>query len=100
MIVVPAIDVRGGKVVRLKQGRLQEETVYGADPVGGGAALGGGGRASACTSSTSTPPSPASRSSTRSPRIIDAVAIPVEVGGGLRVLENADALPRRAAPTA
>ena len=32
MIVVPAIDVRGGKVVRLKQGRLQEEKVYGADP--------------------------------------------------------------------
>ena len=33
MIVVPAIDVRGGKVVRLKQGRLQDETVYGGDPV-------------------------------------------------------------------
>lgn len=32
MIVVPAIDIRGGKVVRLKQGRLQDETVYGSDP--------------------------------------------------------------------
>ena len=32
MIVVPAIDLRGGKVVRLKQGRLQDETVYGSDP--------------------------------------------------------------------
>ena len=32
MIVVPAIDVRGGKVVRLKQGLLREEKVYGADP--------------------------------------------------------------------
>ena len=32
MIVMPAIDVRGAKVVRLKQGQLQEETVYGSDP--------------------------------------------------------------------
>ena len=32
MIVVPAIDLRGGKVVRLKQGQLQDETVYGSDP--------------------------------------------------------------------
>ena len=32
MIVMPAIDVRGGKVVRLKQGQLQDETVYGSDP--------------------------------------------------------------------
>ena len=89
MIVVPAIDMRGGKVVRLKQGQLQEETVYGSDPAEVGAPLGGGGRARACTWWTSTPPSPASRSSTRSPRVIDAVTIPVEVGGGLRVLENA-----------
>jgi phosphoribosylformimino-5-aminoimidazole carboxamide ribotide isomerase len=33
MIVIPAVDVRGGRVVRLKQGRLQDETVYGSDPV-------------------------------------------------------------------
>ena len=33
MIVVPAVDIRAGKVVRLKQGRLQDETVYGSDPV-------------------------------------------------------------------
>ena len=32
MIVVPAIDIRGGRVVRLRQGQLQEETVYGSDP--------------------------------------------------------------------
>ncbi len=32
MIVVPAIDIRGGRVVRLRQGQLREETVYGSDP--------------------------------------------------------------------
>jgi len=32
VIVVPAVDVRGGRVVRLRQGVLEHETVYGADP--------------------------------------------------------------------
>lgn len=33
MITIPAIDLRGGKVVRLKQGDPEQETVYGDDPV-------------------------------------------------------------------
>ena len=32
MIVYPAIDLRGGRVVRLTQGRPEAETVYGDDP--------------------------------------------------------------------
>lgn len=32
MIILPAIDLRGGKVVRLRQGRADEETVFGDDP--------------------------------------------------------------------
>jgi len=34
MHIFPAIDLRGGKVVRLEQGRADAETVYGIDPVG------------------------------------------------------------------
>ena len=34
MHIFPAIDLRGGKVVRLEQGRAEAETVYSADPVG------------------------------------------------------------------
>jgi phosphoribosylformimino-5-aminoimidazole carboxamide ribotide isomerase len=34
MHLFPAIDLRGGKVVRLEQGRAEAETVYGIDPVG------------------------------------------------------------------
>jgi phosphoribosylformimino-5-aminoimidazole carboxamide ribotide isomerase len=88
MIVVPAIDIRGGKVVRLKQGRLQEEKVYGSDPIDAArrweeegarrlhvvdldAAMGGTPQFDALAA------------------VIDAVVIPVEVGGGLRVLEHA-----------
>ena len=33
MHIFPAIDLRGGKVVRLEQGRAEAETVYGDDPV-------------------------------------------------------------------
>src|SRR5271170_1297907 len=33
MHIYPAIDLRGGKVVRLEQGRAEAQTVYGDDPV-------------------------------------------------------------------
>ncbi|MCU0594802.1 MAG: 1-(5-phosphoribosyl)-5-[(5-phosphoribosylamino)methylideneamino]imidazole-4-carboxamide isomerase [Desulfobacterota bacterium] len=33
MIVIPAVDIKGGRCVRLKQGRMSEETVYSDDPV-------------------------------------------------------------------
>ncbi len=32
MVIFPAIDLRGGRVVRLKQGRTSEQTVYSDDP--------------------------------------------------------------------
>jgi phosphoribosylformimino-5-aminoimidazole carboxamide ribotide isomerase len=88
VVVIPAIDVRGGKVVRLTRGELGEETVYGADPAetakrweGEGAerlhvvdldaAISGRPQFDAVAA------------------VIEAVKIPVEVGGGLRALENA-----------
>jgi len=33
MIIIPAIDIRGGRVVRLLQGDFDKETVYSGDPV-------------------------------------------------------------------
>jgi len=93
MIVVPAIDLRQGRVVRLHQGRAQEETVYAVDPaevarcfeaegarrihlVDLDAAMNGARQAAAVAS------------------VVRAVRIPVEVGGGVRTL--ADALAVRA----
>ena len=93
MIVVPAIDLRQGRVVRLHQGRAQEETVYAVDPaevarrfeaegarrihlVDLDAAMNGARQAAAVAS------------------VVRAVRIPVEVGGGVRSL--ADALAVRA----
>ena len=88
MIVLPAIDVRAGRVVRLKQGQLQQETVYGSDPaalarhwetagaerlhlVDLDAALQGRPQADVLAA------------------VIRAVRIPVEVGGGLRSFDDA-----------
>ena len=33
MLVIPAVDIRGGKCVRLIQGKVDAETVFSDDPV-------------------------------------------------------------------
>jgi len=33
MLVIPAIDIKDGQCVRLKQGRMEDETVFSPDPV-------------------------------------------------------------------
>lgn len=86
MIVIPAVDLKGGKCVRLFQGRMDKETVYSTDPVemakkweNQGAkllhivdldgAVGG---------------SPANDSAVR--EILASVKIPCEIGGGIRTM--------------
>jgi phosphoribosylformimino-5-aminoimidazole carboxamide ribotide isomerase len=88
MIVVPAIDVRGGKVVRLKQGQLQAEEVYGSDPaeVARRWEAEGAVRLHLVDLDAAISNRP---QFDMMEKIIAAVKVPVEVGGGLRVLENA-----------
>jgi phosphoribosylformimino-5-aminoimidazole carboxamide ribotide isomerase len=88
VIVVPAIDLRGGRVVRLHQGRAEQETVYGDNPaelarrfesegaqrihlVDLDAAMNG------------------PRQDAAVAEVVKAVRIAVEVGGGVRTLEDA-----------
>jgi phosphoribosylformimino-5-aminoimidazole carboxamide ribotide isomerase len=33
VIIIPAVDIKGGRCVRLEQGRMDAETVYSEDPV-------------------------------------------------------------------
>ena len=88
MIVVPAIDIRGGRVVRLKGGVLREETVYGHDPVAVARAWEAEGAERLhvvdLDAAIEEKPQPEVLAA-----VIGAVKIPVEVGGGLRVLETA-----------
>jgi phosphoribosylformimino-5-aminoimidazole carboxamide ribotide isomerase len=88
VIIVPAVDIRDGKVVRLRQGRLQEEKVYGHDPAQAA-------RRWAAEGARRLHVVDLDAALTGKPQfdvvaaVIAAVSIPVEVGGGLRVLENA-----------
>jgi phosphoribosylformimino-5-aminoimidazole carboxamide ribotide isomerase len=88
MIVVPAIDVRGGKVVRLKQGQLQAEEVYGSDPAEVARRWEAEGAARIHLVDLDAAISNRPQFDAME-KIIAAVKVPVEVGGGLRVLENA-----------
>jgi phosphoribosylformimino-5-aminoimidazole carboxamide ribotide isomerase len=88
MIVVPAIDLRDGKVVRLKQGQLQEEKVYGSDPVAVARRWESEGAARLHVVDLDAAVSGRPQFDVVE-KVIGAVRIPVEVGGGLRVLETA-----------
>ena len=88
MIVVPAIDVRGGKVVRLKHGQLQEEQVYGSDPAEVARRWEAEGAARLHLVDLDAAISNRPQFDVME-KVIAAVKVPVEVGGGLRVLENA-----------
>ena len=88
MIVVPAVDIRKGRVVRLKQGQLLDETVYGSDPIEAAQRWQEQGAERLHLIDLD-----AALESRPQPDVVGAViasvTIPVEVGGGLRVLENA-----------
>ena len=60
MILLPAVDIRDGKAVRLRQGHFDDETVYADDPLRPRARSWTPARASS-TSSTWTAPARASR---------------------------------------
>ena len=91
MIVIPAIDLKDGRCVRLCQGRMQEETVYSQDPAEvarrwedegaqllhvvdlNGAVVG----------------TPRNRKAIEA--VLKAASIPVQVGGGIRTMETVSA---------
>lgn len=88
MIVVPAIDIRGGRVVRLRQGRAAEQTTYAENPaeVARRWEAEGAGRIHLVDLDAAIDglPQPEAVGA-----VIRAVGIPVEVGGGIRSLEDA-----------
>ena len=88
MIVVPAIDLRGGKVVRLRQGRSEEQTVYGDSPAEAARRWAGEGALRLhvvdLDAAIDGRPQPEVVAA-----LIAAAGIPVEVGGGIRSVEDA-----------
>jgi phosphoribosylformimino-5-aminoimidazole carboxamide ribotide isomerase len=82
--IVPAVDVRNGRCVRLRQGRAETETVFAEDPVAAarGWQAAGATRLHVVDLDGAFEGRPAQTATIRD--IIGAVAIPVQVGGGLR----------------
>jgi phosphoribosylformimino-5-aminoimidazole carboxamide ribotide isomerase len=89
MQIIPAVDIRGGKCVRLLQGDFSKETVFADDPVDVArhwAELGAP-RLHVVDLDGARTGHPTNLSVVT--RIVDALDIPIQLGGGIRSLETA-----------
>ena len=86
MILLPAIDIRGGKAVRLEQGHFDKETVYDADPLDAAQRWvdEGARRLHIVDLDGARSGAPVNLEHVR--RIAAAVDVPIQVGGGLRTM--------------
>ncbi len=87
MIVFPAIDIKGGRCVRLKQGRADQETVYGDDPAAMGEKWQAAGAAWLHVVDLDGAFSSRPQNLEAIRRLRRAVSIPIQLGGGIRTLE-------------
>ena len=87
MEVIPSIDIRGGRCVRLYQGDYDKETVFSDDPVQVGRRWQdeGGARLHVVDLDGAATGQPANLPMIL--EILDALSIPVQVGGGIRSLD-------------
>ena len=89
MIVIPAIDLRGGRCVRLFRGDFGAETVYDEDPVEVALRFQAeGGRRLHVVDLDAARGDGSNRSIVK--EICRAVAVPVQLGGGLRTIDAID----------
>ena len=90
MIIIPAIDLKDGKCVRLSQGRMDQETIYSENPVVMAKhwASKGAERLHVVDLNGAVTGKPFH--STLVKEMIRSVSIPVEVGGGIRNPETID----------
>ncbi|MHB8648394.1 MAG: 1-(5-phosphoribosyl)-5-[(5-phosphoribosylamino)methylideneamino]imidazole-4-carboxamide isomerase [Thermomicrobiales bacterium] len=88
MIVIPAIDLRGGKCVRLLHGDFAHETVYGDDPVAMARHWAEAGATILHVVDLDGAAAGSPKQTALIAAICAAIPIPVEVGGGLRTLAD------------
>ena len=88
MMVIPAVDLKDGKCVRLTQGRMDQETVYSQDPVQMAKhwESKGAERLHVVDLNGAVTGKPVHRSLIED--MVSSVSIPVEVGGGIRDLQT------------
>jgi phosphoribosylformimino-5-aminoimidazole carboxamide ribotide isomerase len=88
MMVIPAIDLKGGRCVRLVEGRAETATVFGDDPVAWAQRFAGDGAPRLHVVDLDGAFEGAPRHAALIAAISAAVAVPVQVGGGLRDVET------------
>ena len=88
MMIIPAIDIKNGKCVRLLQGRMDAETVFSNDPsaMAGQWEDQGAEMLHVVDLNGAIEKSPQNLTSIQ--RIVDAIRIPVQVGGGIRDMKT------------
>jgi phosphoribosylformimino-5-aminoimidazole carboxamide ribotide isomerase len=92
VILYPAIDIRGGKAVRLLQGDYERETTYDADPVDAARRWAGEGAEFLHVVDLDGAKAGKPRNLETVERIAAAVECPIQVGGGLRDAESVAAV--------
>jgi phosphoribosylformimino-5-aminoimidazole carboxamide ribotide isomerase len=88
MQILPAIDILDGKAVRLRQGRLDAVTVYNDDPVDQAKQWEASGAEWLHVVDLDGAVLGEPRNIEHVKRIVEAVGVPVQVGGGIRTMET------------
>jgi phosphoribosylformimino-5-aminoimidazole carboxamide ribotide isomerase len=92
VILYPAIDIRGGRAVRLTQGDYERETAYDADPVDAAKRWADEGAEILHVVDLDGAKAGAPKNLAAVKRIAEAVECPIQVGGGLRNSESVAAV--------
>ncbi|MFB3903889.1 MAG: 1-(5-phosphoribosyl)-5-[(5-phosphoribosylamino)methylideneamino]imidazole-4-carboxamide isomerase [Acidobacteriota bacterium] len=92
MLIIPAIDLIGGKCVRLRKGNYAAQTTYSEDPAGQALKLEGAGfrRLHVVDLEGAKEGSGRNREAIR--KIVEAVKVPVQIGGGIRSSQDVEQL--------
>lgn len=91
MLILPAIDLRGGQCVRLKQGDYSQETVFGNDPVAMAKRWVSEGAKALHLVDLDGAKAGKPVNGTVIQRIVEAIDVPCQVGGGLRTEADIEA---------
>ena len=92
MIIYPAIDIRGGRCVRLTEGRFDAETVFADDPAEMALKWAGLGAEFLHLVDLDGALAGEGKNVSVIERILQSVSIPVQLGGGIRNLETIEKL--------
>jgi phosphoribosylformimino-5-aminoimidazole carboxamide ribotide isomerase len=90
MMIIPAIDLKNDKCVRLVQGRMTEETVFSDDPESVARRFGAAGAERLHVVDLDAAVQGTPRHQSLIADIIAAATMPVQVGGGIRTLQAID----------